>query len=64
LSNILAIHRPRTVGDLVELVGRNKAWLLLGVSIVGVDLEQPLNNESAIYLTGGHRHAQLRRVAE
>lgn len=59
LTNILAIHRPRTVGDLVELVGHNKAWLLLGLSIVGIDLEQPLNNESAIYLMGGHRHAQL-----
>lgn len=59
LTNIVATHRPQTVGDLIELVGSNKAWLLLGLSIVGVDLEQPLNDESAIYLTGGHRHAKL-----
>jgi hypothetical protein len=59
LSKVVATHQPRTLADLIGLVGRDKAWLLLGLSIVGIDLEQPLNDESAIYLTGGHRHAKL-----
>jgi hypothetical protein len=59
LSKIVATHRPQTVADLTSLVGKNKAWLLLGLSIVGVDLEQPLNDQSAIFLTGGHRHANF-----
>ena len=59
LTNLVAIHQPQTVGELIEFVGRDKAWLMLGLSLVGVDLEQPLNEESAIYRTGGHRHAKF-----
>lgn len=59
LADLVAIHQPGTVSELVDLVGRDKAWLMLGLSMVGVDLEQPLNEESAIYLKGGHRHAKL-----
>jgi len=59
LSKIVAAHQPQTVADLVGLVGRDKAWLLFGLSIIGVDLEQPLNDHSAIFPTGGHRHAKF-----
>lgn len=59
LSKIVAAHRPQTVAELANLVGRDKAWLLLGLSIIGVDLEQPLNDQSSIFLEGGHRHAKF-----
>ena len=59
LTRTVNAGQPKTVNDLVGLVGCEKAWLLLGLSIVGIDLEQPLNGESAILLTGGHRHANF-----
>lgn len=59
LARAIVSRQPRTVRDLEELVGQEKAWLLLGLSLVGVDLELPLGGSSAIFLTGGHRHANF-----
>lgn len=59
LGKLVSASQPCTVSELICLVGRNEAWLLLGLSIVGIDLEQPLNEQSAIFLDGGHRHANF-----
>lgn len=59
LAKLVSAGQPKTVGDLIGQVGRNSAWLLLGLSIIGVDLEQPLNEQSLIFLEGGHRHANF-----
>lgn len=59
LQRILSANQPTTFRELNDTVGANKSWLLLGLSIVGVDLELPLNEKSAIFLEGGHRHANL-----
>jgi hypothetical protein len=36
-----------------------EAWRLLGLCIIGVDLEEPLVEESQVFLSGGHRHADI-----
>lgn len=59
LKKLVSAGNPRTVSELIDVVGRCNAWLLLGLSIVGVDLEQPLNDQSVIFLEGGHRHANF-----
>lgn len=59
LRGIVSINRPKTLSELCDLVGESKCWLLLGLSIMGVDLEIPLNNDSMIFLHGGHRHADF-----
>jgi len=59
LTKLVSAAKPRTVRELINVVGSCNAWLLLGLSIVGVDLEQPLSDESEIFLEGGHRHANF-----
>jgi hypothetical protein len=59
LGRLIATQQPKTIGDLIALAGEAKAWLLLGLGIVGVDLELPMNEESTIFLDGGHRHANF-----
>ena len=59
LSGLLSSHQPQTVSELISLVGEEKAWLLLGLSIVGVDLELPMIASTNLFLTGGHRHANF-----
>lgn len=49
----------KTVADLSSRVGDLEAWRLLGLGIVGIDLELPIRGDSAIYLQGGHRHADI-----
>jgi len=55
----LSAASPRTVGELINALGAPDAWRLLGLGVVGVDLERPLDSTAAIYLEGGHRHANL-----
>lgn len=59
LSRTISTNQPDTIGELCELIGTNAGWLLLGLSIVGIDLELPLNNDSKVFLEGGHRHANF-----
>ncbi|WP_231670130.1 Tn7 transposase TnsA N-terminal domain-containing protein [Ralstonia solanacearum] len=55
----LKSESPQTMSDFTSLVGPGDAWRLLGLGIVGVDLDQPIAPDAAIYLEGGHRHADL-----
>lgn len=50
---------PRTLSDFTSVVGPCDAWRLLGLGIVGIDLDQPIVPDAVIYLEGGHRHADL-----
>ncbi|WP_253913017.1 TnsA endonuclease N-terminal domain-containing protein [Ralstonia pickettii] len=50
---------PRTMSDFTSLVGPCDAWRLLGLGIVGLDLDQPIVPDAVIYLEGGHRHADI-----
>ncbi|WP_255370697.1 MULTISPECIES: transposase [unclassified Cupriavidus] len=55
----LRSESPQTMSEFTSLVGLCDAWRLLGLGIVGVDLDQPIVPDAAIYLEGGHRHADL-----
>jgi hypothetical protein len=50
---------PQAMSDFISLLGPCDAWRLLGLGIVGIDLDQPIVPEAVIYLEGGHRHADL-----
>lgn len=55
----LHVASPKDLSDLEELLGKDLAWRLLGAGLVGVDLEKVIEPQSQIFLTGGHRHADL-----
>ncbi|NWD74048.1 transposase [Pseudomonas gingeri] len=55
----LELHEPETLDELVTVFGEPDAWLLLGLGIVGIDLEVPILNDSEVFLSGGHRHADI-----
>lgn len=59
LQKVLSANQLSTINELCALVGESSGWLLLGLSIVGVDLDLPLNGNSTIFLDGGHRHADF-----
>ncbi|WP_444633367.1 TnsA endonuclease N-terminal domain-containing protein [Cupriavidus oxalaticus] len=59
LRSFLMNARLETVADLSSLVGDLEAWRLLGLGVVGIDLDLPITSNSAIYLRGGHRHADI-----
>lgn len=48
-----------TLADLLCVVGVSKAWRLLGLGLVGIDLDKPIETDSPVFLQGGHRHANL-----
>lgn len=50
---------PMTLADLLCVVGVSKAWRLLGLGVVGIDLDKPIETDSPVFLQGGHRHANL-----
>ncbi|WP_426175096.1 TnsA endonuclease N-terminal domain-containing protein [Pseudomonas sp. DWP2-2] len=50
---------PTTVADLLCVVGERKAWRLLGLGVVGIDLDRSIDTDSPVFLQGGHRHANL-----
>lgn len=52
-------NHPQTLADLCAVFGLDDAWRLLGLGIVGADLEHEITPASTIYLEGGHRHANL-----
>lgn len=51
--------QPKTLADLYCLFGRDDSWRLLGLGVVGIDLEQVVAPDVSIYLEGGHRHADF-----
>lgn len=51
--------RPAVLSELFSIFGADTAWRLLGVGMVGINLEETITSTSPIYLTGGHRHANL-----
>ncbi|PTU03587.1 transposase [Pseudomonas sp. HMWF031] len=55
----LELHAPPTLNQLIAIFGESEAWLLLGLGIVGIDLEVPISNDSEVFLCGGHRHADI-----
>lgn len=55
----LEVHTPQTLNQLIKIFGESDAWLLLGLGIVGIDLEVPILNDSEVFLCGGHRHANI-----
>lgn len=58
-ARLLKAYQPKTINELCELFGHRKAWHLLGLGCVGVDLEKPLLPRASIYLQGGHRHGNF-----
>lgn len=59
LVRLISAQRPQTLSDLISLIGRSNAWLMLGLGVVGVDLELALHEGSGIFIEGGHRHANI-----
>lgn len=55
----LASESPQTMSAFTSLIGPCDAWRLLGLGIVGIDLDRPIVPDAVIYLEGGHRHADL-----
>lgn len=49
----------QTLADLIELLGAQEAWRLLGLGYIGIDLRNPISASTPIFLTGGHRHENL-----
>jgi hypothetical protein len=37
---------PMTVADLLYVVGEGKAWRLLGLGVVGIDLDRSIDTDS------------------
>ncbi len=59
LFNKINKYNPQFLEELIALLGPMEAWRLLGLCVIGVDLERPLTGESEIFLSGGHRHANI-----
>jgi hypothetical protein len=59
VHSTLGSQRPRSLADLFDLFGRDHAWRLLGLGIVGIDLERAITLEVSVYIEGGHRHADF-----
>jgi hypothetical protein len=52
-------YKPHVFHDVISLFGRMEAWRLLGLCVIGINLEEPLVEESQVFLSGGHRHANI-----
>ncbi|MEG1624732.1 TnsA endonuclease N-terminal domain-containing protein [Pseudomonas sp.] len=57
--SVLNDQAPQTFSDLLVAVGDRPAWRLLGLGVVGIELNKPFDIDSPIFLQGGHRHANL-----
>lgn len=55
----LEMSQPKDLSELCSVFGDVAAWRLLGLGVVGVDLEQSITPQTEIFLTGGHRHADF-----
>lgn len=56
----LCESKPRVLADLETMLGDDLAWHLLGNAVIGLDLDNEIQPQSPIFLTGGHRHADFR----
>lgn len=56
---VLNDQAPLIFSDLLVAVGDSPAWRLLGLGVVGIELDKPFDTNSPIFLQGGHRHANL-----
>lgn len=59
VRNDLDKYSPKDFGELIKVFGEMDAWRLLGLCIVGIDVQKPLTESSEVFLNGGHRHADL-----
>ncbi|WP_338508192.1 transposase [Pseudomonas poae] len=55
----LEMEKPENLDELIAIFGKADAWLLLGLGIVGLDIEVPIFNASKVFLNGGHSHANI-----
>jgi hypothetical protein len=53
------LHHPKILNDAITMLGAQEAWRLLGLGYIGVDLRAPLSVFTPIFLSGGHRHANI-----
>lgn len=56
---LIGSNRPETIGGLRELLGRELGDLALGNGLVGINLDEPMEDWTVIRLHGGHFHAAL-----
>jgi hypothetical protein len=59
VSSKLSKYKPQIFHDLITIFGRMEAWRLLGLCVIGINLEEPFLDESQVFLSGGHRHANI-----
>lgn len=59
LSSKFNSDPPQTLADLIEILGAQEAWRLLGLGYIGIDLRKPISASTPIFLIGGHRHENL-----
>jgi len=59
VRELLDAREPKTFSEFIAVFGDMEAWRLLGLGIVGVSLDQTISNNSEVFLTGGHRHANF-----
>lgn len=59
IEKLTSKTQPETMSDLCNLLGEAQAWRAVGLGQVGVDLEKVISPASAIFLDGGHRHADV-----
>ncbi|MGR0140200.1 Tn7 transposase TnsA N-terminal domain-containing protein [Pseudomonas sp. RSP] len=52
-------YQPEVFEEVVSIFGEIEAWRLLALCIIGVDLDAALTYKSPVFLTGGHRHANI-----
>ena len=59
VRELLDAREPKTFSEFIAVFGDMEAWRLLGLGIVGVSIDQTISNNSEVFLTGGHRHANF-----
>ena len=59
ISVQLSKYKPQVFNEVISLFGAMEAWRLLGLCIIGIDLEKPLVDQTQVFLSGGHRHANI-----
>lgn len=59
VCELLVKHEPGNLSELLAVFGKPQGWRLLGLGVIGVELDKPINDDSRVYLQGGHRHANL-----
>lgn len=50
---------PKTIEDLIDLIGKQLSDVALGSGIVGINIDFPIERRTEIRLCGGHHYAHL-----